>query len=132
MSKLSRYLASNASCKTYRIHTLPVGPGRTTWELCYEHFSHVDLFSLRCQHEGRVPIRIPRNALVLVSSVDQVLCNAIVPMFCSKMEAGVALVVVVWVLEKGRVVVHNTLHQGEMVGDNGASKARVHFDPGLA
>lgn len=51
-------------------------------------------------------------------------------MFCSEMEAGVALIVVVRVLEDGRVVVHDALHQGEVVGYNGASKARVHFDPG--
>lgn len=51
-------------------------------------------------------------------------------MFGSEMEACVALVIVVRVLEGGRVIVHDALHQGEVVGDNGASEARVHFDPG--
>jgi hypothetical protein len=63
-------------------------------------------------------------------SVDQILCNFMMPMFGSKMEACVALVIVVRVLEGGRVIVHDALHQGEVVGDNGASEARVHFDPG--
>lgn len=51
-------------------------------------------------------------------------------MFRSEMEAGIALIFIVGVLEDGRVVVHDALHQGEVVGDNSASKARVDFDPG--